>query len=99
MPYNPKPQFSQLINGSAIVRFGWFEGIDLVSLVFYDNTDCHGTETMSREAGRRYWKQLLKAGYKVVKNHPVELDDQLALSQAYESKDYDYSNSERFLAS
>ncbi len=84
----PKPQYAQLVCGKRkmIARFGWFAGLDIVSIVFYDNANCHGTETMGKAEARKYWKQLLKAGYKI-EEAPIELDDQLALSQAIESKE------------
>ncbi len=86
----PKPQFAQLVcdnarGGTAIARFGWFAGLDIVSIVFYDNIACHGTETMGKTEARQYWKQLIKSGYKI-EEAPIELDDQLALSQAIESE-------------
>ena len=93
----PKPQFAQLACGSAIARFGWVEGVDMVSIVFYDNNDCHGTETMTREQGRKYWKKLLKAGYKVEKDPVINMTDELALSNVKEGKRDD--TFERFLAS
>ena len=86
MPHMPKPQFAQLVCENArgsftVARFGWFAGLDIVSIVFYDNANCHGTETMGKAEARKYWKQLLKGGYKI-QEAPIELDDQLALSQA-----------------
>lgn len=87
----PKPQFAQLVcanarGGVTVARFGWFAGLDIVSIVFYDNENCHGTETMGKSEARKYWKQLRKTGYKIGEA-PIELDDQLALSQAIESRE------------
>ncbi len=83
----PKPQFAQLVcdKRKNIARFGWFAGLDIVSIVFYDNENCHGTETMGKTEARKYWKQLIKAGYKI-QEAPIELDDEIALSQAIESE-------------
>lgn len=83
----PKPQYAQLVDTNGrIARFGWFAGLDIVSIVFYDNVACHGTETMGKAEARKYWKQLRKTGYKIGEA-PIELDDQLALSQAIESRE------------